>query len=400
MQEFLKEMISIRLRKGKQQSIDRKHPWVFSGALHLNNVACEDGELVYVENEFGERLGYGHYHKGSITVRLIYFGTEDYTPDIWSRLIANAWNYRANINLIDNAKTNCFRWVHGEGDQLSGLIIDVYDKIVVIQCHSIGMHKNLNDIVEAIKKIAKERVHSIILKSKETLPKEYSKQVEDKMLYGTESTCMVLENGISFWIDVLNGQKTGFFLDQRENRKLLGQYSKSKNVLNTFCYTGGFSMYALSNEANSVCSIDVSKKAMEIVERNEQYLENKIPHEKLTADVIEYLKQMEESKFDIIILDPPAFAKSLDKRHQAIQAYKRINLLALKNIKTPGFLFTFSCSQVVTEELFYKTIVSAGIESGKKIRVVQKLSQGPDHPISLFHAEGSYLKGLILEVNE
>ena len=172
MQEFLKEMISIRLRKGKQQSIDRKHPWVFSGALHLNNVACEDGELVYVENEFGERLGYGHYHKGSITVRLIYFGTEDYTLDIWSRLIANAWNYRANINLIDDAKTNCFRWVHGEGDQLSGLIIDVYNKIVVIQCHSIGMHKNLNDIVEAIKKIAKERVHSIILKSKETLPKE------------------------------------------------------------------------------------------------------------------------------------------------------------------------------------------------------------------------------------
>ena len=391
---------TIRLKKAKQFSLDRKHPWVFSGALHLDNIKCNDGELVYVENEHKQRLGYGHYHKGSITVRIIHFGNEDYKPEIWSNLLQNAWDYRKALGLVNSDSTNCFRWIHGEGDHCSGLVIDVYDQIAVVQCHSIGMYKNLEDIINAIKGVAKSRISSIVLKSKETLPKEFGKQIEDGIIYGDQSSCIVKENGISFHINILEGQKTGFFLDQRNNRKLVGEFANGKKILNAFCYTGGFSMYALSNNAQSVCSIDISKKAMELVDQNEVLTQSNIPHEKLAVDVIDYLKNLETNRFDLIILDPPAFAKSLDKRHQAIQAYKRINLLAMQKIKTPGFLFTFSCSQVVTEDIFYKTIVSAGIESHKKIRVVQKLSQGPDHPISLFHPEGSYLKGLILEINE
>lgn len=395
----MKTIETIRLRRDKEHSIRRRHQWIFSGALYPDKIKSQDGDIVYVENEFGERLAFGHYHKASISVRILNFGIEDYNDSIWEELLQAAWNYRSKLGLINNDGTNCFRWVHGEGDNLSGLIIDVYNEIAVIQCHTIGMHKFLELIKKAIIKIASPKITSIVLKSKESLSRNYASNITDQIIYGESSYTTVMENGIPFFIDILEGQKTGFFLDQRVNRKILGDYSNEKNILNTFCYTGGFSMYALQNSAKSVTSIDISKKAIDLVDKNESLISFNGSHEKICADVIDYLKNIEANKYNIIVLDPPAFAKSMDKRHQAIQAYKRINILAMQKIIDGGFLFTFSCSQVVDEETFFKTVVAAGIESRKKIRVVQKLQQSPDHPVSLFHPEGAYLKGLIVEVS-
>ncbi|MDQ3143027.1 MAG: class I SAM-dependent rRNA methyltransferase [Bacteroidota bacterium] len=387
------------LFSGKEVSLMRKHPWIFSGAISKKSEQLSDGDLVSVFSKNLVYLGFGHYHDGSISVRMLSIGPENYAHEFWNQKMSLAWSLRKNLNLVGNVSTDCFRWIHGEGDGLSGLIIDVYGDIAVIQCHSIGMHRMLDTLIEEIKRIASDNIHHIIDKSKETLPRDYSANLEDKIVFGNKNITQVIENNIHFEIDCLEGQKTGFFLDQRENRFLLGMLAKDAEILNAFCYTGGFSLYALQHKAKKVCSVDISTKALDNlkdnVELNPAYSGL---HEIVKADVINYLKLMDSGSFDIIVLDPPAFAKSLNKRHNAIQAYKRINLDAIKKIRFGGFLFTFSCSQVVTEDIFYKTVYSAAIESGRNVSVLKKLSQGQDHPVSMFHQEGSYLKGLLLQV--
>jgi len=390
---------TIELIKGKEINLFRRHPWVFSGALKSIPDEIEDGELAYVEDYKRQRLGFGHFHNGSIAIKMLNFGSSEYSNEFWIYRLKNALEFRNELH-IDNLKTNCYRWIHGEGDHLPGLIIDVYDHVVVIQCHTIGMHKMIGQVTEAIKNILGDKLKCIIDKSKESLPAEYSEGVQTGVLFGDYEEVLCLENGFHFTIDCISGQKTGFFLDQRDNRKLLAQYSKNKTVLNAFSYSGGFSIYALGNGAAHVSSVDSSKKAIELLNQNilHNYFTDK-SHNSICTDVNDYLKNMISDHYDLIILDPPAFAKSVSKRHAAVQAYKRINLLAMKKIKSKGLLFTFSCSQVVDEQLFYNTIVSAGIESGRVVRVLHKLSQGPDHPISLFHPEGSYLKGLVLSID-
>lgn len=395
--DLTKETI-IELKKSKEISLLRKHPWEFSGAIHTNTNALEDGQLVYVEDSNHNRLGFGHFHHGSIAIKMLHFGKEAYQEAFWEQQLSKALQTRKNL-MFPNADTNCYRWVHGEGDQLPGLIIDVYDQTIVIQCHTIGMHKIVDRLVKCIPRVFNNTELCIIDKSASSLPKEYARGISNKIVYGKTLEIQCMEHGYKFYIDALEGQKTGFFLDQRENRKLLGSYSENRTILNAFSYSGGFSIYALAAGAKEVHSIDISSKALDILNRNLEF--NAIDgdkHQSMCLDVIDYLEKMESGLYDLIILDPPAFAKNMSKRHTAMKAYKRINALAMKKIKPAGILFTFSCSQVVTEELFYHTIVSAGIESGREIRVLHKLSQGPDHPVSLFHPEGSYLKGMVLEI--
>jgi len=388
----------IKLKRGKAQNLERKHPWVFSGALLNVPAGITDGELVQIVDENDRIMGFGHFHHGSIAVKLLGFAPEVYDEMFWTNRLSQALRLRKHL-LKNNPNTNCFRWVHGEGDGLPGLIIDVYDHSVVIQCHTIGMHRQLNEIIQACTSCMPTESVVIYDKSKECLPTEYARTQKNKLVYGTNQPIICLENGIRFEIDPLGGQKTGFFLDQRENRKLLREYANGATVLNAFCYTGGFSLAALAGEAREVCSVDISSKAIDGCNQNVNLNPfNKSLHKSICADVMDYLKEIENAYYDLIILDPPAFAKSLNKRHQAVQAYKRLNMAALRKIKSGGLLFTFSCSQVVSEELFYHTLVSAGIESRKTIRVLHKLSQGPDHPVNLFHPEGQYLKGLVLEV--
>lgn len=395
--DFIKET-NIELKKSKDISLLRKHPWVFSGAIHTNTNSLEDGQLVYVEDSNHNRLGFGHFHHGSIAIKMLHFGKEAYREEFWEQQLSKALQTRKNL-MFPNADTNCFRWVHGEGDQLPGLIIDVYDQTIVIQCHTIGMHKMIDSLVKSIPRVINSAELCIIDKSASSLPKEYARGTGNKIIYGKAPEIKSMEHGYKFYIDALEGQKTGFFLDQRENRKILGNYSKNRTILNAFSYSGGFSIYALAGGAKEVHSIDISSKALDLLNKNLELNAIKNDHhQSMCLDVIDYLEKMESDFYDLIILDPPAFAKNMSKRHTAMKAYKRINALAMKKIKPGGLLFTFSCSQVVTEELFYHTVVSAGIESGREIRVLHKLSQGPDHPVSLFHPEGSYLKGLVLEI--
>ncbi|HRI32504.1 MAG TPA: class I SAM-dependent rRNA methyltransferase [Saprospiraceae bacterium] len=392
-------MKKVILKNNKTISIIRQHPWIFSGAIHKKDEGIQEGDLVYVYDSSDVPLGFGQYHNASIAVRILSFGASEFVPTFWHSKFEAALHLRKSLGLGRESETNAYRLIHGEGDGLSGLIVDIYDDVAVIQTHTVGMHRCINQISNAITSLYGENIKHIYNKSKESLPKAYSQNINNSFLLGNKEEVIIKENHILFNINVVTGQKTGFFLDQRENRALLTRLARSKTVLNTFCYTGGFSLYALLSGAKKVVSVDSSKKALEELQKNIELNDlGNANHMALEADVIPFLKDLTSDEFDIIILDPPAFAKSLEKRHNAIQAYKRINVLAMQKIKSGGFLLTFSCSQVVTEELFYHTIVAAGIESQRTIRVIRKLSQGPDHPVSLFHPEGSYLKGLVLEI--
>lgn len=387
----------ITLKKGKEGSLLRKHPWVFSGAIQNIPKNLQDGDVTEIQSFDKKYLATGHYQSGgSISVRVLSFENEEIDQSFWNHKIQNAVHYRSLIDL-PNSSTNTFRLIHGEGDGLPGLIVDVYHNIVVIQCHSIGMFKDAKGISKAIQ-YALPSLDTIFIRSKDTLPEPFAHSVEDHFILGHEPETIVTENGVRFKINVLTGQKTGFFLDQRENRLLVGKYAKDKSVLNCFCYTGGFSLLALQGEANVVDSVDISQKAVDLMDENITLNSFNGTHKSICANVMHYLNDDNLVQYDIVIVDPPAFAKSLHKRHNAVQAYKRLNALAMKKVKSGGLLFTFSCSQVVGTQLFYDTIVAAGIESGKSIRVIQSLSQGPDHPIQLFHPEGHYLKGLMLYV--
>lgn len=399
---MLKKVI---LKHNKEEALRRFHPWVFSGAIHkVEGGAGEDGELVEVWSGGKVCMGVGHYHLGSIAVRMLAFELIEINEDFWFERLRSALALRQAMVISES--TNAYRLIHGEGDRCSGLIIDVYADVAVFQAHSIGMHRCRADIAAALRRLYAEQnlpLNGIYDKSKNSLPSQYATaNCEENYIWAAEGraetfSVEVLENGQKFEVNWKEGQKTGFFLDQRDNRQLLGQYAKGKTVLNTFCYSGGFSVYALAQGATKVVSVDASEKAISLVHKNliiNNFDETK--HEAVVGDVSQYLKTSEA--FDIVVLDPPAYAKTLDKRHQAVQGYKRLNIAGLRAVKSGGLLFTFSCSQVVDNALFYQTIVAAGIEAGRNVRVLHHLSQGGDHPVNLFHPESGYLKGLVLYV--
>ena len=386
------------LKAKRAAAVERFHPWIFSGAVKHIEGDVVDGDVVEVYKADGAYLATGHYQNGSITVRLFSFQQVAPDQDFWDAKIGSALQYRRNIGLAGDRHTNCFRLTHAEGDGLPGLIIDLYHKTAVVQCHSIGMHREMDKISQALQNNFGNQLEAIYDKSAESLPGQYATGVGNRYVFGEGAPGPVLEYGNAFQVDWEEGQKTGFFLDQRENRRLAGLYAKDKKVLNAFCYSGGFSIYALQAGARFVDSVDVSKKAIELTEANVAL--NGLPaerHQSHALDVMDFLRSADKD-YGLMIVDPPAFAKSLKKRHQAVQGYKRLNALAMSRIRPGGLLFTFSCSQVVDPALFYNTIVAAALESGRQARVMHQLSQPPDHPVSIFHSEGSYLKGLVLYI--
>ncbi|MEW5676606.1 class I SAM-dependent rRNA methyltransferase [Flavobacterium enshiense] len=380
------------LKAGKEKSIQRRHPWVFSGAVYGVTQEINDGEMVDVVDSQNNHLGTGYFSdKGSIVVRILTFGKEKFDADFWVTKLQSAWELR--LKLLKLEETNAFRLIHGEGDGIPGLIIDYYDKNWVLQAHSSGIYFQIEAIAKAIKDNFTEHCDTIYCKSSGTLPHTG----KDFFLFGDKPEAVAKENNILFAVNWVEGQKTGFFLDQRDNRKLLAHYAHGKRVLNTFCYTGGFSVYAMSAGAQLVTSVDISEKAVALAERNMELNYDDCNHEAVASDVFDFLKEHNQ-QYDLIVLDPPAFAKSIKSKHTATQAYKRLNIAGLKSLAPKGILFTFSCSQVIDDVLFYNTIAAAAIETGRNIRVLHKLSQGPDHPTNIYHPEGHYLKGLVLYV--
>jgi 23S rRNA (cytosine1962-C5)-methyltransferase len=348
--------------------------------------------MVDVVDSKNNHLGTGYFSdKGSIVVRILTFGDETFSENFWAAKLQSAWYLRTQ--LLDFEVTNAFRVIHGEGDGISGLIIDYYDKNWVIQAHSTGVFLQMEQIAEAIKSNFPDYCETIYCKSSGTLPNTGT----DYFLFGNKAEAVAKENNILFSVNWVEGQKTGFFLDQRENRKLLGEFSKGKKVLNTFCYTGGFSIYAMSAGAELVTSVDISQKAVDLAASNMELNFPNANHKAVADDVFNFMKEHTQ-QYDVIVLDPPAFAKSIKSKHTATQAYKRLNIAGLKALAPNGILFTFSCSQVIDDVLFYNTVAAAAIETGRNIRVLHKLEQGPDHPTNIYHPEGHYLKGLVLFV--
>jgi 23S rRNA (cytosine1962-C5)-methyltransferase len=386
------------LKKGREQSVLRKHPWIFSGGIHQLDSSVQEGDWVEVCDHKGSTLCFGHYQQGSIAIRILSFGADKPTENFWIEKFNRALQLRKSVGL-PAAHTNAFRLIHGEGDGLPGLIVDVYDRVAVVQAHSSGMHKDSERIAEALKTIFADRLQAIYYKSRATLPDKVKAAQQDGFLFGEiAGQQIVLEHNHKFLVDFVEGQKTGFFLDQRENRKLLGEFARGKNVLNTFCYTGGFSVYALMSGANLVHSVDASEKAIDLTRKNiELNGFDAGQHACVATDTFEFLKG-KENQYDLIILDPPAFAKHRDARHQAVKGYQRLNAEAMKVIKGGGIIFTFSCSQVVDKQLFYDTVASAAIQANREVKVLHLLSQPADHPVSMSHPEGEYLKGLVLYV--
>jgi 23S rRNA (cytosine1962-C5)-methyltransferase len=388
----------IILKKGKEFSIQRFHPWIFSGAIQKMEGPITDGTWAEVVNFKGETLGFGHYQNGSIAVRILSFGAAAPSDTFWMQRFYQARKLRHSSGL-PSSTTNAYRLIHGEGDGLPGLIIDFYDGVAVVQAHSIGMHTDRQSIAQGLKDIFEGELKAIYYKSHGTLPGKVRDEDTEEYLLGMGVVPhIVVEHGSKFLIDWEEGQKTGFFLDQRENRKLLGEFSKDKKVLNTFCYTGGFSVYALQSGAKVVHSVDSSQKAIDLTKKNlELNGFNTNIHKCFAEDTFDFLKDKQD-EYEVIILDPPAFAKHRDARHQAVKGYSRLNTEAMQKLKSGGILFTFSCSQVVDRQLFYDTIVAASINAGRQIKVLHHLSQPADHPVSIFHPEGEYLKGLVLYV--
>lgn len=389
---------SIYLANGRDEAVRRFHPWIFSGAVKRAEKGIKEGDWVEIFSEDEKYLASGYALPGSITVKLCSFSRIDPDQNWWNAKLQQAFMLRCAAGLTDNTVTNCYRLIFSEGDLLPGLIIDFYNGTAVIQTHSAFMHDAKPMIAEALKHLYGEKLKAIYDKSADTMAKNTDFKVVDSYLYGESGTEEVVENNLHFKANWEDGQKTGFFLDQRENRKLLQQYAKGRKVLNTFCYTGGFSIYALSAGATLVHSVDSSARAISGVETN--VLLNGLNdgrHQAFTIDAKRFLEEMEET-YDLIILDPPAFAKHMDSRHKAIKGYIKLNKQAFEKIAPGGILFTFSCSQVVDKQQFYSAVMAAAIESGREVKVLHQLTQPADHPINIFHAEGQYLKGLVLMV--
>lgn len=387
----------IQLQKGKAESLHRFHPWIFSGAIRQMPETLEEGDLVRVVDHKGEFLALGHYQIGSIAVRVVSFDNVAIDLAFWTKRLAEAYALRKHCNLIccDN---DIYRLVHGEGDQLPGLVIDVYGKTAVMQAHSVGMHVVRQTLAQAIIDACEGSISSVYYKSETTLPYKANLNQENGFLIGGDDCDVAMENGLKFHIDWLRGQKTGFFVDQRENRRLLEHYSRGRNVLNMFCYTGGFSVYAMRGAAQCVHSVDSSAKAIDLTRANVALnFEDTARHEAFTEDAFKFLETA-GSNYDLIVLDPPAFAKHKGALHNAIKGYTRLNNIAFRKIRKGGIIFTFSCSQAVNKEQFRLAVFTAAAQSGRHVRILHQLHQPEDHPISIYHPEGEYLKGLVLEV--
>lgn len=393
-------MKTIVLRKGKSASLKRFHPWVFSGAIAKKDSGIQEGETVRVVNESEEFLAVGHFENGSIAVRVLSFDDRKIDAEFWEERIREAFKLRVALGLVNQNCNNMFRLVHGEGDQLPGLIIDVYGDTAVVQAHSVGMHLNRNVIGKSLLKCTDGVVRNVYYKSETTLHFKSAEDGGNQFLIGQTDDNIALEYGLKFHIDWLRGQKTGFFVDQRENRKLLEKYAKGRRVLNMFCYTGGFSVYAMRGGAQLVHSVDSSAKAIDLTNANIglNFPDDK-RHEAFTEDAFRFLSHIgHEQNYDLIVLDPPAFAKHKDAIRNAIKGYTRLNTIALQKIEKGGILFTFSCSQAVDKEQFRLAVFTAAAISGRHVRILHQLHQPADHPINIYHPEGEYLKGLVLYV--
>ena len=388
----------IILKKGKEESLKRFHPWVFSGAIQHLPQQMEEGDVVVVCNSEGKFVAVGHYQVGSIAVRVLSFRDVAIDESFWQSRLKSALTMRQTIGIADNPENNTYRLVHGEGDLLPGLVIDVYGKTAVMQSHSVGMHCSRHDIAQALVAVMGSRIENIYYKSETTLPFKAELGQENGFIYGGSDDNTAVENGLKFYVDWLKGQKTGFFVDQRENRALLEHYAKGRKVLNMFCYTGGFSFYAMRGGALKVHSVDSSAKAIELTKRN---VALNFPgdgrHEAYCEDAFKFLDQL-GNQYDLIILDPPAFAKHRAALHNALKGYIRLNAKAFEKIESGGVLFTFSCSQVVTKENFRNAVFTAAAQAGRKVRILHQLHQPADHPVNIYHPEGEYLKGLVLYV--
>lgn len=391
-------MKQIVLKKGKEESLQRRHPWVFSGAIARTPADIREGEWVEVLAHDGALLGRGHYQIGSITVRMLTFGEEAAGMQLYGRRLLDAFNLRKALGLI-REDNDSFRLVHGEGDFLPGLVVDIYGDTAVMQAHSPGMHLERNIIADALVALPEAKIRNVYYKSETTLPFMARLEPQNGYLIGHYEGNITLENGLQFNIDWLKGQKTGFFLDQRDNRALLEKYAAGREVLNMFCYTGGFSVYALRGGARRVVSVDSSSKAIALTDAN---VELNFPecanHRSEATDAFKYLDNMEAGEFDLIVLDPPAFAKHKSALRNGLQGYRRLNAKAFEKIRKGGILFTFSCSQVVSREAFRLAVFSAAAQSGRRVRILHQLTQPADHPVDISHPEGEYLKGLVLYV--
>ena len=396
-------MTKVYLKKGRDESVRRFHPWVFSGAVAQVAGSPAEGDIVAVYSAEGEYLASGHWQIGSIAVRILSFDADPGSPSFWENSIRAAFDARKAMGLTDSAKTNCYRLVHGEGDGLPGLIVDYYDGVCVLQAHSVGMFRAKNQICEALKAVYGDALKAVYDKSSGTAPFKAGLELVDGYLWqapGFEAgEQAVLENGHKFLVNWTEGQKTGFFLDQRENRALVERYARGRNVLNLFCYTGGFSVYALGGGAVHVDSVDSSAKAMAMVESNIALNGfGRGQHTSFCADAIEHLAAVEDGKYDLIIVDPPAFAKHRGALKNALRAYQRLNARAIEKVAPGGFIFTFSCSQVVDKEAFALAVFSAAASTGRRVRIIDRLNQPADHAVNIYHPEGEYLKGLLLYV--
>ena len=392
-------MKKVNLKPAKEKSLLRKHPWVFSGAIKNVEKDTKDGSIVEIFSNKEKYLATGHYNQGNISVRIFEFERQEINEEYWKKKIIKAYEQR--INTIEISSTNnVYRLVHAEGDQMPGFICDIYNKVAILQFHSIGMWKHKDVFTKIILELLPLDV--IYDKSEKTLPKIYLDEykIQNSYLFQKKeiTNTKVIENGNEFLIDWENGQKTGFFIDQRENRQYLGELAKDKKILNTFCYSGGFSIYALNNGAKEVHSLDSSQKAIDLLENNLNFLSDfKNNHKSIIDDAKEYMKNLND-QYDIIILDPPAFAKHMKVKHKALQGYKRLNTRAIEQIRPNGILFTFSCSQVIDNNLFRHMVLSSAIAAGRNVSILKQMHQPADHPINIFHPESEYLKGLVLKV--
>ena len=387
------------LRKGKEESLKRFHPWIFSGAVHHIEGEPAEGDIVEVLNSEGKFIALGHWQIGSIAVRVLTFKRQEIDAEFWKKRLASALDVRRSIGVAGTDYNNMYRLVHGEGDNLPGLIIDIYGKNAVKQAHSVGMHVCRMQIAEALKAVMGDDLKAVYYKSETTLPYKASLGQENGFILGESDDNVAVENGLKFHIDWLKGQKTGFFVDQRENRALVEKYAHGRKVLNMFCYTGGFSVYAMRGGAELVHSVDSSAKAVDLVNAN---IELNFPgdkrHEAFAEDAFRYLDEM-DGKYDLVILDPPAFAKHKDALKNALRGYTKLNARALEKMPSGSILFTFSCSQAVNKDQFRMAVFTAAAMAKRKVRILHQLHQPADHPINIYHPEGEYLKGLVLWVD-
>ncbi|MCQ2265811.1 MAG: class I SAM-dependent rRNA methyltransferase [Bacteroidales bacterium] len=393
-------MKKVVIQKGKEKSLQRFHPWVFSGAIAKKDKGITEGEVVEVFDAYDNFMAIGHYHTSSIAVRVFSFDKVEVNRDFWKRKIERAIAYRKMIYLFDNQDTTLFRLINGEGDEMPGLIADCYAGHLVLQFHSYGMYLMREMLVDIFKEVLADRLKSIFNKSATTLSESNAFVPSNELLYGTlDDEVLVRENGVPFYIDIQQGQKTGFFIDQRDNRKMVSEFCRGKKVLNLFCYTGGFSAYALKGGAELVHSVDISKRAIEQTNENMALLGDLARnHEAFAANVFDFIEDMPDHFYDVIVVDPPAFAKHYKVKEQGIKGYRNINRKAMEKVKPGGMIFTFSCSQAISKEDFQTIIFSAAAMEHKNVRIIKNLQHSLDHPVNIFHPEGSYLKGMALSI--